>query len=188
MVKLHGVPLSIIYDHNPRFTSRFWANWENFLQLVEFAYNNSYQSSTKMALYKALHGQNCITSLYWIELSVKKNIWDRLDKKNLRLYKIVKLSLRFINSYEVLERIGSVTYRLAFQLELKKIHNIIHVSMLRQYKFDPSHVLEKSKKLRNKRTTLVKVLWKHHGIEEATYEFEEVMKFQYPNLFSGKIF
>ncbi|KAA3480313.1 Transposon Ty3-G Gag-Pol polyprotein [Gossypium australe] len=43
-------------------------NWEKYLPLVEFAYNNSFQSSLKIAPYEALYGHKCQTPLYWIEL------------------------------------------------------------------------------------------------------------------------
>ena len=52
-----------------------------------------------------------------------------------------KLSPRFIRPYEVIEKVGPVAYRLALALELKKIHNVFHVSMLRRYKSNPSHVV-----------------------------------------------
>ena len=47
----------------------FEGNWERYLPLIEFAYNNSYQSSIKMAPYEALYGRKCRTPLYWTELS-----------------------------------------------------------------------------------------------------------------------
>ncbi|KAA3467023.1 DNA/RNA polymerases superfamily protein [Gossypium australe] len=50
----------------------FEGNWEKYLPLIEFAYNNSYQSSIKMAPYEALYGHKCRNPLYWIELSKKK--------------------------------------------------------------------------------------------------------------------
>ncbi len=52
-----------------------------------------------------------------------------------------KLSHRFIGPYEVLERVGLLAYRLALPPELKKFHNVFHVSMLRRYRLDPSHIL-----------------------------------------------
>ena len=45
------------------------------------------------------------------------------------------------------------------------------------------------KQLQNKQVPLVKVLWQHHGREEATWELEATMGAQYPQLFeSGMIF
>ena len=52
-----------------------------------------------------------------------------------------KLSPRFIGPYEVIEKVGPVAYRLALPLELEKIHNVFHVSMLRRYISNPSHVV-----------------------------------------------
>jgi hypothetical protein len=40
-------------------------NWDKNLSLVEFAYNNSYQSSLKMAPFEALYGRRCRTPLNW---------------------------------------------------------------------------------------------------------------------------
>ncbi|TYH28576.1 hypothetical protein ES288_A02G154100v1 [Gossypium darwinii] len=43
---------------------KFEGTWEQYLPLIEFAYNNSSQSSIKMALYEALYGRKCCTPLY----------------------------------------------------------------------------------------------------------------------------
>ena len=59
----------------------------------------------------------------------------------LRFRKKGKPSPRFIGSYEVLERIGPVAYRLALPPELAKLHDVFHVSMLRNYSSDESHIL-----------------------------------------------
>jgi len=40
-------------------------HWEEFLPLVEFAYNNSYQSTIKMAPFEFLYGRLCRTPLSW---------------------------------------------------------------------------------------------------------------------------
>ena len=62
-------------------------------------------------------------------------------KKILRFGRKGKLSPRFIGPYEVLESIGPVAYRLALPSELAKLHDVFHVSMLRRYCSDPSHIL-----------------------------------------------
>ena len=51
-----------------------------------------------------------------------------------------KLSPRFIGLYEILERIGPIAYRLALSMELSRIHDVFHVSMLHKYVPDPSHI------------------------------------------------
>jgi hypothetical protein len=40
-------------------------NWDKHLSLAEFAYNNSYQSSLRMAPFEALYGRRCRTPLNW---------------------------------------------------------------------------------------------------------------------------
>jgi hypothetical protein len=37
------------------------SKWENYLHMVEFAYNNVYQASLKMSPFKAVYGRRCNT-------------------------------------------------------------------------------------------------------------------------------
>ncbi|KAG8499119.1 hypothetical protein CXB51_005527 [Gossypium anomalum] len=166
---LHGVPLSIVSDRDPRFTRdsgriledmlrccilEFEDSWEQYLPLIEFAYNNSFQSRIKMAPYEALYGRKCRTPLYWSELienkiygvDLIKEIEQKVSpwKKLFRFGKKGKLSPRFIRPYEIIERVGPVAYRLRLPSELEKIHNVFHVSMLRRYRSDPLHVISPS--------------------------------------------
>ena len=62
-------------------------------------------------------------------------------KKVMRFGKNGKLSPRFIGPYKVIEKVGLVAYILALPPELEKIHNVFHVSMLRRYMSDLSHVV-----------------------------------------------
>jgi hypothetical protein len=41
------------------------SKWEDYLHLVEFAYNNGYQASLKMSPFKALYGKKCNTLVSW---------------------------------------------------------------------------------------------------------------------------
>ena len=68
---------------------------------------------------------------------LKVSPWNKV----MRFRKNGKLSPRFIGSYEVIEKVVPVAYRLALPPELEKIHNVFHVSMLRRYRLDPSHVV-----------------------------------------------
>ena len=78
-----------------------------------------------------------------IEYRVGDKVFLKLSpwKKKLRFGKNGKPSPRFIRPYEILERIGPVAYRLALSPELAKLHNEFHVSMLRRYYYDESHIL-----------------------------------------------
>ena len=62
-------------------------------------------------------------------------------KGRARFEKKRKLSPRYISPYEVLEKVGPVAYKLALPSELAQIHDMFHVSLLRRYRSDPSHVI-----------------------------------------------
>ena len=52
------------------------------------------------------------------------------------------LSPQYIGPFEILSRVGEVAYSLALPPILSGVHNVFHVSMLRKYISDPSHVIE----------------------------------------------
>ena len=82
---------------------------------------------------------------------------------------------------------------------------MFHMSILRKYEPDPTHVLNyeeidvddrvsyverpvriedrMERVFRNKTILMVKVIWKHHETVCATWESEELMRHQYPYLF-----
>lgn len=53
-------------------------SWDERLSLVEFAYNNSYHSSTEMAPFEALYGWYCRTPVCWEEVG-KRKLWPRIS-------------------------------------------------------------------------------------------------------------
>ena len=63
-------------------------------------------------------------------------------KRVIRFQKVGKLNPRYISPFKIIERIGPVEYRLELPSELSCIYNVFHVSMLRKYVSDSSHVLE----------------------------------------------
>ena len=60
----------------------------------------------------------------------------------MRFGKKGKLIPRFIGLFEILDRVGDVAYRLALPPSLLAVHPVFHVSMLRRYHGDPSHMLD----------------------------------------------
>jgi len=58
-----------------------------------------------------------------------------------RKLKSRKLTPRFIGPYQIMRRIGPVAYEIALPPHLANLHNVFHVSQLRKYMPDPTHVL-----------------------------------------------
>ena len=52
----------------------FPGSWERYISLMEFAYNNSYQSNIGISLYEALYGRRCRTPMCWTYLDKHKII------------------------------------------------------------------------------------------------------------------
>ena len=124
----------------------------------------------------------------------------------IRFQKRGKLNPSYIGPFKIVKRIGLVAYRLELPLELTRIHNVFHVSMLRKYVSDPSHILKALpfeldkdltfevqpvgivdqgiKELRNKTIPMVKVLWKSDTVEETTWKTEAFMRKYHPYLFN----
>jgi hypothetical protein len=295
VLRLHGVPKTIVSDRDTKFVARFWnelqrafgttlnystafhpatdgqtertiqtledmlracaldfqCSWEDILPLVEFSYNNSYQSSIGMAPYEALYGQRCRTPLCWdtgrpgvvvgpemiretaeqvriirdrmkaaqdrqksyadrrrkLEFQVGEKVFLKVSPtKGVKRFGMQgKLDPRYIGPYEILRRVGEVAYELALPPQLAKVHNVFHVSQLRRYVFDPSHILQHEpiqlveslqyeekpvrivgrevRKLRSRTIPLVKVLWSGQDDDSATWEKEDDMLIRYPYLF-----
>ena len=115
-----------------------------------------------------------------------------------------KLLPRYIGPFEILERVAIFVYRLALPPSLSGVHEVLHISMLRKYNPNPAHMVDmggivvdmdgaleegpvcimdnRDQVWQRKTMSLVKVLWQHRGVEEATWEREDTMRATYPFL------
>ena len=80
--------------HAKELCDRLWGSWDRHIPLVEFVYNNSFQSSIGIAPYEALYGRKCRTSLCWTELSEKKVIGLDLIRETEEKVKMIKERLK----------------------------------------------------------------------------------------------
>ncbi|KAL0561647.1 hypothetical protein IC582_002087 [Cucumis melo] len=277
IVRLHGVPVSIVSDRDARFTSKFWkglqtamgtgldfstafhpqtdGQTERLNQVLGICCERvhwNFQATIGMAPFEALYCKCCRSPVCWGEVGEQRLMGPELVQSTneaiqkirshmhtaqsrqksyadvrrkdlefevgdkvflkvapmrgvLRFERRGKLSPHFVGPFEILERIGPVAYRLALPPSLSTVYDVFHVSMLRKYVLDPSHVVDyepleidenlsyieqpvevlarEVKTLRNKEIPLVKVLWRNHWVEEATWEREHDMRSRYPELF-----
>ncbi|GJW83387.1 putative reverse transcriptase domain-containing protein [Tanacetum coccineum] len=277
IVARHGVPASIIFDRDGRFTSRFWQTMQKALGTrldMSTAYHpqtdgqsertiqtledmlRAYHSSIRCAPFEALYGRKCRSPVLWAEIGdsgligpelVQETtdkvvvIRDRLKaardrqksyadnrrkplefqvgdhvmlkvspwKGVVRFGKKGKLAPRFVGPFEILERIGSVAYRLRLPEELSGVHDTFHVSNLKKCLADanlhvpldeikvdktlrfveePLEIMDREvKTLKRSKIPIVKVRWNSKRGPEFTWEREDHMKAKYPQLFENAI-
>ena len=79
-----------------------------------------------------------------LEFEVGDNFFLKVMPKRgvVKFSKQGKLSPRYIGPFEILERVGIVAYRLALPPSLSGVHKVFHVSMLRKYTPDLTHVVD----------------------------------------------
>jgi len=78
-----------------------------------------------------------------LEFEIGEHVFLKVSplKGSIRFGQKGKLSPWFIGPFEVLQKVGSVAYRLALPPSLQGIHDVFHVSSLRKYVPDPDHVV-----------------------------------------------
>ncbi|XP_052114188.1 uncharacterized protein LOC127745479 [Arachis duranensis] len=169
IVRLHGVPSTIISDRDPRFTSRFWGAFERAFG-TQLSMSTAYhpQIDAIMRASKWLHMKLCMAgnvNLHYVGMKLEKESRQKsyADQRRKplefeagehvflkvtrttgvgRAIKTKKLNPRYIGPFEILKRIGPVAYRIALPPYLSNLHDVFHVSQLRKYTPDASHILE----------------------------------------------
>ncbi|XP_050897941.1 uncharacterized protein LOC127104838 [Lathyrus oleraceus] len=117
-----------------------------------------------------------------------------------------KLTPRFIGPYQISEKVGDVAYQITLSPSLANLHDVFHVSQLRRYIADPSHVVQlddvevrdnltvetlpmriedrEVKQLYGKEIPFVKVVWGGPTGGNVTWELKSQMRDSYPELFA----
>nr|GEZ21489.1 hypothetical protein [Tanacetum cinerariifolium] len=144
---------------------------DEYLCLVEFAYNNSWHAIIKAAAFELLYGRKCRVPICW-------NKVEDLNVLGSRASSVLDSSVR-LRFWNVLER----GYH----------YHPLHVASYPFYQIqpdmslseEPESILDQQERvMRNKTISFVKILWKNHPEREATWETEESMRASYPRFFS----
>ncbi|GJS50182.1 putative reverse transcriptase domain-containing protein [Tanacetum coccineum] len=171
----HGVPMSIILDHDGRFTSSertiqtvedmlrayvidFGGSWDVHLPLAEFSYNNSYHSSIRCAPFKALYGRKGRSPILWAEIEESRLIVSELVQET-------------TDKFEVEDQV---------LLKVSPWKGVIHFG-----KKGTVEIMDREvKSLKHSKILIVKLRWNSKRGPEFTWEREDHMKAKYPRLFA----
>ncbi|GKB17896.1 putative reverse transcriptase domain-containing protein [Tanacetum coccineum] len=128
----------------------FGNGWVNHFPLVEFSYNNSYHASIKAALYEALYGRKCRSPVCWAEVGevqltgpeIVQETTEKIIHIKQRIQAVRDRQKSYVNlkrkpmEFQVLEKLEDVAYKLELLEELRRVHNMFHVSNLKKYYAD----------------------------------------------------
>jgi hypothetical protein len=73
-------------------------SWDKSLPYAAFAYNNSYQSSLKMAPFEALYRRKCRTPLFWNQTGESQLFGPEIIKEDERQVEIIRENLKIAQS------------------------------------------------------------------------------------------
>ncbi|XP_050917838.1 uncharacterized protein LOC127135065 [Lathyrus oleraceus] len=225
IVSLHGIPSSIVSDRDVRFNSRFWEALYGIRCMTPLCWYESGESvvvgpeivqqttdKIKMIREKMKVSQSRQKSYHNkrrkpLESEVDDHVFLRVTPVTGvgRVLKSRKLTSRFIGPYQIFEKVGDVAYRITLPPSLANLHYVFHVSQLRRYIVDPSHIVQlddvkvrdnltvetlpmriedrEVKQIRGKEIALVKVVWGGPADGNVTWELESQMRDSYPELF-----
>ncbi|GKA51650.1 putative nucleotidyltransferase, ribonuclease H [Tanacetum coccineum] len=144
-----------------------------------------------------LYGRKCRAPICWEKLKEAQTRQKSYADRHRRALEFQP------GQFEILDRVGEVSYRLALPPQLSHVYNVFHVSLLRGYKYHPLHVVSypfdqickdlsyteepesildrQDRFMRNKTIPFVKILWRNHPEREATWETEESIRTSYPH-------
>ncbi|XP_043687589.1 uncharacterized protein LOC122638805 [Telopea speciosissima] len=140
VVCLQGVPVSIILDRDPRFTSKFWGGFQRAMGTL-LSFSTTFHPQTDGQSKRTIQTLEDMLRACTIDI---QGYWDE---------HVSLIEFAYNNSYQ--PTIGMapfeaqygrsvilhLAYRLALPPSLDGVYDVFHVSMLQKYVHDPSNVL-----------------------------------------------
>nr|GEU79080.1 hypothetical protein [Tanacetum cinerariifolium] len=120
VVMRHGIPISIICDRGPRVHNTFYV-----------AYLKECHADEPLAV--PLDGLHFDDKLYFVEepVEIMDHEVKRLNRSHILIVK-GKLNLGYVGPFKVLEKTGSIAYKLELPQELSRVHNTFYVAYLKE--------------------------------------------------------
>nr|GFA02047.1 putative reverse transcriptase domain-containing protein [Tanacetum cinerariifolium] len=141
-------------------------------------------------------------------IQIKKHIQAARDRKNSYAdRRLGKLNPHYIGPFQILDKVGTVAYRLELPEQLSRLHSTFHVSNLKKcfsdeplaipldeiqiddklnFVEEPVEIMDQEvKRVKQSRIPIVKVRWNSRRGPEFTWEREDQMKKKYPHLFAN---
>ncbi|GKC81583.1 putative reverse transcriptase domain-containing protein, partial [Tanacetum coccineum] len=153
VVSRHGVLVSIISDHDGKFTSHFWKSLNKALGTrfdMSTTYHpetdgqsertiqtlkDIYHTSIKAAPFEALYGRKCRSPICWAEVGDSQltgpEIIHETTEKIVQIKSHIQAARDRQKSYaDIIAKVGTVAYRLELPEQLSRVHSTFHVSKL----------------------------------------------------------
>nr|GEY90500.1 hypothetical protein [Tanacetum cinerariifolium] len=142
IIARRGMPISIVFNRDSRFTSRFWQSLQEALgtQLVMKTTEKISQIKDRLKAARDRQKSYADQRRKPLEISVGDHVLLEVSPWNgvVRFGKKGKLAPRYVRPFEINERIGPVAYRLRLPQELNDVHETFHVSNLKKCLTDPT--------------------------------------------------
>ncbi|RVW41781.1 Transposon Ty3-G Gag-Pol polyprotein [Vitis vinifera] len=169
IVRMHGVPVSIVSDRDPCFTSRFWHSLQKALG-TKLSFSIAFHPQTDGQPERGLYGRKCRSLVCWDDVGERKHLGPELVQLTVEKVALIKESSN-------LRKYVFDPYHI---VELEPIQ----ISEDLTYEEVPIQIVDMMDKvLCHVVVKLVKIQWSNHSIREATWELEEEMREKQPHLF-----
>ncbi|GJV21993.1 putative reverse transcriptase domain-containing protein [Tanacetum coccineum] len=128
IVARHGIPASIIYNRDKRFTSNFWKSFQKALGTNIVLIKQRMQAAKDRQKSYADQKRKPMEFKVGDRVMLKVSHWKgvvRFDKRG-------KLNPRYVRPFKVLAKVGKVAYKLEIPQEFNRVHHTFHVSNLKK--------------------------------------------------------
>ncbi|GJV68414.1 putative reverse transcriptase domain-containing protein [Tanacetum coccineum] len=214
VVSRNGVPVSIIFDRDGRFSSHFWKSLNKALVTIPALRLLRLRrcmgaSADHLSVGLKLEISYADVRRKPLEFQVKDKLMLKVSpwKGVIHFGKRGKLNPRYIGAFKIIAKVGIVAYQLELPEQLSRVHSTFHVSNLKKCTSheplaipldeiqvdDKLHFIEEPveimdhevKLLKQSRIPIVKVCWNSKRDPEFTWEREDQMQKKYPHLFAN---